>query len=230
MRLIYSSKYHKIDANMSDCQMGGRRGKGCRTNIWILNGIIYENIRKKNMKPISLQFYDYKQMFDSVNLEEAINDIFDYGVKDDDLHLIYKANHKIHMAIKTPGGLTDRQTIENCLLQGDTWSSILASVQVDSIGKAVEDAGIGYLYKSKLPITMLGLVDDVVGVAEAGYKAHQLNVILNVKTSEKSLQYGIGKCKSMIIGNQENCINTDLLGTVGNSIIWKTRKLENTKW
>ena len=69
------------------------------------------------------------------------------------------------MAIKTPGGLTDRQTIENCLLQGDTWSSILASVQVDSIGKAVEDAGIGYLYKSKLPITMLGLVDDVVGVA-----------------------------------------------------------------
>ena len=224
MRLIYNSNYHKIDSNMSDCQMGGRRGKGCRTNIWILNGIIYENIRKKNVKPISLQFYDYKQMFDSVNLEEAINDIFDYGVKNDDLHLIYKANHKIYMAIKTPGGLTDRQMIKNCLLQGDTWSSILASVQVDSIGKSVEDAGIGYFYKSKLPITMLGLVDDVVGVAEAGYKAQQLNVILNVKTSEKGLQYGIGKCKSMIIGNQDNCIDSDLLVDS-----WEQHYVENKK-
>ena len=68
------------------------------------------------------------------------------------------------------------------------------------------------LVKKQIPLffeapCMLGLVDDVVGVAEAGYKAHQLNVILNVKTSEKGLQYGIGKCKSMIIGNQENCIN-----------------------
>ena len=190
MKLIYNSKCHEIDSNMSDCQMGARKGRGCRTNIWILNGIIYENIKKKNIKPISLQFYDYKQMFDSVNLKEAINDIFDYGVKDDELHLIYQANNKVYMAIKTPGGLTDRQTINNCLLQGDTWSSIMASVQVDSIGKSVEEAGIGYYYKSKLPITMLGLVDDVVG---AGYKAQQLNVILNVKTSEKGLQYGIGK-------------------------------------
>ena len=211
MRLIYNSKYHQIDSKMSDCQMGARKGRGCRTNIWILNGIIYEIVKKKNMKPVSLQFYDYKQMFDSVNLKEAINDLFDYGVKDDDLHLIYKANHKIFMAIKTPGGLTDRQTIKNCLLQGDTWGSIMASVQVDSIGKSVEDAGIGYFYKNKLPITMLGLVDDVVGVAEAGYKAQQLNVILNVKTSEKGLQYGIGKCKSMIVGNQESCIDSDLL-------------------
>ena len=145
-------------------------------------------------------------MFDSVNLREAINDLFDYGVKDDDLQLIYKANEKIHMAIKTSGGLTERQTITNSVLQGDTWGPMLASVQVDTFGKSVERAGIGYLYKNVLPISMLGLVDDVVGVTEAGYKAQQLNVILNAKTAEKGLQFGIDKCKSMIIGNQENSI------------------------
>ena len=42
MRLIYDSKYPEIDANMSDSQMGGRKGKGCRNNIFILNGIIHE--------------------------------------------------------------------------------------------------------------------------------------------------------------------------------------------
>ena len=211
MRLIYNSKYYNIDENMSDCQMGARKGKGCRTNIWILNGIIFENLRKKNKKPISLQFYDYKQMFDSVNLKEAINDLFDYGVKDSDLHLIYNANREIYMAVKTSGGLTDREKITNSVLQGDTWSPIMASVQVDSIGKAVEEADIGYYYQDKLPISMLGLVDDVVGVTEAGFKAQQLNTILNVKTSEKGLQYGISKCKSMIIGSSDNCIDSDLL-------------------
>ena len=124
----------------------------------------------------------------------------------DDIQLIYKANEEIHMAIKTSGGLTERQKITNSVLQGDTWGPMLASVQVDTFGKSVERTGIGYLYKNVLPISMLGLVDDVVGVTEAGYKAQQLNVILNAKTAEKGLQFGIDKCKSMIIGNQENSI------------------------
>ena len=211
MRLIYNSKYYEIEKNMSDCQMGARKGKGCRSNIWILNGIIYENMKMSNKKPISLQFYDYKQMFDSVNLKEAINDIYDYGVQDEDLQLIYKANKEVFMAVKTAGGLTERHKITNSVLQGDTWGPMLASVQVDQIGKSVEEAGIGYFYKNELPISILGLVDDVAGVFEAGYKAQQLNVILNVKTSEKGLQYGIAKCKSMVIGNKDYCINSKLL-------------------
>ena len=212
MRLIYNSKYPTVDKNISDCQMGARKGKGCRNNIWIINGIIHESLKSKKMKPILLQIYDYKQMFDSINLEEAISDIYDYGLKDDTLALIHQANEEIHMSVKTPGGLTERQILKNIVLQGDTWGSILASVQVDSIGKAVEEAQLGYLYKGILPISFLGLVDDVIGVTEAGFKAQQLNAILNVKTSEKCLQYGVTKCKSMLVGkNSESIINTELL-------------------
>ena len=47
---------------------------------------------------------------------------------------------------------------------------------------------------------MLGLVDDMIGVSEVGYKAQQLNAIINVKTAEKRLQFGVSKCKSMIVG------------------------------
>ena len=59
-------------------------------------------------------------MFDSVNLREAISDIYYYGMKDDNLQLIYKANEEIYMAVKTPGGLTDRPILNNCVLQGDS--------------------------------------------------------------------------------------------------------------
>ena len=65
------------------------------------------------------------------------------------------------MAVNTPDGLTDRQQLKNVVLQGDTWGSILASVQVDSIGKEVASTNLGYKYMDKLPVTLLGLVDDM---------------------------------------------------------------------
>ena len=211
MLLIYGSKYPSIDKKISDCQMGGRKGKGCKNNIFILNAIIHDVLKSKKMKPVLLQFYDYSQMFDSINLEEAISDIYDTGVDDDNLALLYNANKNINMAVKTPHGLSDRQTVKNIVLQGDTWGSMLASVQVDKIGQECMAAGYFYLYKNVLPVGFLGLVDDTVGITEAGYQAQQLNALMNVKTAEKTLQFGASKCKSMLIGkNTDNVINNQL--------------------
>ena len=128
MRMLYDQKYPEIDKLLSDCQMGGRKRKGCKNNIFILNGIIHEVLSTKKMKPLLLQFYDYSQMFDSINLKEAISDIYNTGVNDDSLALIHQANDKIHMAVKTAYGLSDRQLIQNSVLQGDTWGSLLASI------------------------------------------------------------------------------------------------------
>ena len=223
MRLIYNSNYYKIDKNISDSQMGARKGKGCKSNIWIINGIIHETLKHKNKKPIVLQIYDYSQMFDSIDLEEAISDIYDYGLNDDNLSLILKANQTIYMAVKTAGGLTDREMIKNSVLQGDTFGSLLASVQVDTIAREVEKAGIGYNYKEELPINILGLVDDLIGVTEAGFKTQIMNTILNLKSAEKGLQFGTSKCKAMIIGNKvDNVINSRIYVDG-----WKEEYIEN---
>ena len=205
MKMIYNSNYPEIDANMSDCQMGGRRGKGCRNNIFILNGIIHEILKSKKKQQLIFQIYDYAQMFDSINLKEAISDIYDYGFKNDMLTLVYKANVKTHMAVNTTHGLTERQTVENTVLQGDTFGSILASVQVNTIGKYCEKSGYGYKYKNKLSIPILGLVDDIIGISEVGFKAQQMNAIINVKTAEKGLRFGPLKCKTMVIGGDTRC-------------------------
>ena len=200
MNLIYDSKYEEIDKRMSDCQMGGRRNKGCKNNSFILNGIIHDVMRSKKNHPIVIQYYDYKQMFDSINLKEAINDVFDAGLDDDNLNLLYKANQEINMAVKTPHGLTDRQTVRDIVLQGDKFGSLLASVQVDKIGQECIKAGYHYLYKNILPVGFLGMVDDIAGITEAGIKANQFNSFLNVKTAEKTLQFGNKKCQYMIVG------------------------------
>ena len=212
MRLIYNMKYSTIDRNMSDCQMGARKKKGCKNNIFIVNGIIHEVLKTKKNNPVVLQIYDYSQMFDSIDLEQAMSDIYDVGINDDTFALLHKANQEIHMAVKTPNGLTERQVVKDIVLQGDTFGSILASVQVDSIGKECLKENLSYMYKKVLPVGFLGLVDDIIGITEAGMKAQMLNVFMNVKSAEKTLQFGPTKCKSMLVGkNTENIINTELL-------------------
>ena len=42
------------------------------------------------------------------------------------------------------------------------------------------------MYKNVLPVGFLGLVDDIIGITEAGMKAQMLNVFMNVKTAEKN--------------------------------------------
>ena len=211
MRLIYNDKYPEIDSNMSDGQMGGRKHKGCRNNILIINGIIHDVMSSKKKKPVLLQIYDYQQMFDAIELKEALSDIYDVGINDDNLPLIYKANNDVRMAVNTPNGLTDRQSLKNVVLQGDTFGSILASVQVDSIAKDVEQSGYGYKYKDVLPVSLLALVDDMIGVTTAGFRAQQMNAVINVKTAEKRLQFGVSKCKSMLVGkNCEDVVNSDI--------------------
>ena len=151
-------------------------------------------------------------MFDSIDLKEAISDLFDVGVTDDTLALLYEANSEVFMAVKTQNGLTGRQSLRDIVLQGDTWGSLLASNQVDKIGKDCTDAGHGYLYKNKLPIAFLGLVDDIICVTEAGFKAQEMNSFINVKAAEKNLQFGNKKCKSMLIGKNKECVvNSQLM-------------------
>ena len=200
MKLIYHENYQEIDRNMSDSQMGGRKDKGCRFNLFIINGIIHDVLKSKNQKPVLLQIYDHSQMFDSMNLKFAISDMFEAGLKNGDLQLLYEGNKKIHMAVNTPDGPTQRNTIENCVLQGDTFGSLLASVQVDSIGKECAETEYGYEYQNILPIGMLGLVDDTICISKAGHKAKMMNAFFNVKTAEKTLQFGSKKCKTMIVG------------------------------
>ena len=59
MRMIYDMKYQTVDRFMSDCQMGARKRKGCKNNIFVINGIIHEVMKSKRMSPVVLQIYDY---------------------------------------------------------------------------------------------------------------------------------------------------------------------------
>ena len=105
MRLIYNDNYDAIDRNMSYSQMGARKKKGCRQNIFMINGIIHDVLSSKIKKPVLFQIYDYKQMFDAINLKEAISDIYDTGLTNDNLSLLYQANTISNIHHDVPRGV-----------------------------------------------------------------------------------------------------------------------------
>ena len=62
-----------------------------------------------------------------------------------------------------------------------------------------------------LPVSLLALVDDMIGVTTADFRAQQLNAVINVKTAEKRLQFGVSKCKSMLVGKHcEDVVTSDI--------------------
>ena len=113
------------------------------------------------------------------------------------------------------------------VMQGDTLASTMASVQCDSFGKELleEEVSFLYHYKGHVPVGILGQIDDLIGITEAGYKAQQMNSYLNVKTANKYLQFGPDKCKSMLIGNIKKKI--DFLHNVLDVDTWKTNHDED---
>ena len=72
--------------------MGARKNKIIRNCIFVVNGIIHEVLSSKKKTGIDIQIMDYKQCFDAMWLQETMNDLFEAGVQDDQLALLYEAN------------------------------------------------------------------------------------------------------------------------------------------
>ena len=228
MKLIYNDEYEKIDLSMSDSNVGARKNKNIRNHIFVVNGIIHDVLSSKTKKPIDIQIKDYRQCFDSMWLEDTMNNMFEAGVKDDKMALLYEANKEVHVAVKSPVGVTERKKVEQIILQGDVFGPIKCSVAVDTLGKeCLEGDKHLYLYKEKVKVPMLAMVDDILVISECGYKSSMVNSFINTKTNLKKMQFGVEKCFKMHVGkvcNDAVCPDLEVDG-------WKVKTVAqiNTK-
>ena len=145
-----------------------------------MNGIVNDVVNGKGNET-DLQFFDLTKCFDSMWLKETLNDVYDTGVKNDLLVLMYETNKKCKLAIKTPVGTTSREEIKEIVMQGGVLGSIECSLQMDALGKeCVTNGENTYEYKKCLNVPPLGFVDDIAGASKCG----QDSLELNIKTQE----------------------------------------------
>ena len=131
MKLIYSRTYEKVNASMTDSQIGARKNKSVRNHLFILNSIISDVMGSVKKEPIDLNVMDFRQMFDAEELSVCLNAMYEANIKDDMLALIYEANKTTIFTVKTPNGLTQPATIVNKVLQGDVLAPLISSNMVD---------------------------------------------------------------------------------------------------
>ena len=207
--MIYNQEYETIDSNMSDSNIGARRGRNIRNHIFILNGIINDVIKSKD-KAVDIGILDYRQCFDSMWLEECINDLYDSGVQNPNLALIYEANKTNKVSVMTPSGLTDREAINKIVMQGEVLGPIECSVTVDRFGKeCLAEQKFLYSYKGLVGVPPLAMVDDLACVSVCGVDTVLMNGFINAKTNAKKLQFGQDKCHRMHVG-RKTCYCPDL--------------------
>ena len=201
MKLIYFDYYSIVDGSMSDSQVGARKNKNIRNHIWVVNGIISDVLSSKSKNSIDIQIYDYKQCFDSLWIQECMNDFFNAGFNDDKFALLYNINRTVKIAVRTPVGKTERETIRDVVTQGDVFGALLCSKQVDTFGQeCMNMSKYTYKYRGEVEIPPLSMVDDVLCVSECGYKTTMSNAYLTLKTDIKKLQFGAKKCKKIHVG------------------------------
>ena len=144
--MVYEDTYEQIDANMSDSNVGGRKRRNIRDNLFVIYATINDAIR--NNKKIDIQYYDISKCFDSMWAEDSMNDYYDVGVTNDKFALISLLNDKCKVKIKTPVGDTDIFELEQIEMQGTVTAPLKCSVQMDTLGRYCYKYSTGlYLYK-----------------------------------------------------------------------------------
>ena len=91
-RLIYNDEYKTIDDNLTDSNVGARKDRNIRDNIFVLNAISNSIINGKE-EEVDIQIYDIEKCFDALWAQECINDIYEAGVQNDKLPLLALENN-----------------------------------------------------------------------------------------------------------------------------------------
>ena len=153
---------------LSAISMDHRKSFCFYNHIFVLNSVINDVLQNRK-KPIDIEILDYKQCFDSMWMEECLNDLWEAGIQDDHLALIYEINKNIDVAVKTPFGLTERKQVERVVMQGEVYGPLCCSVQVDTFGKeCIQQRKYLYQYKEIVGIPPLAMVDELVLISNCG--------------------------------------------------------------
>ena len=186
-----------LQQNISKFQNGGMKGKGVVDNLFILRDII--NHANYLVKELWLTFYNIGKCFDSLWLEDCINSLWDLGVRDDALCLIYLMNIKGTVTIKTPFGDTDSLFLSNFVKQGTVPGPVLNNC---SLNKLSTDS-IGYNFGS-VQLKSVEFVDDLADPNRDKPSAQESNAVLQAIQHEKRLTFSAEKCELLKINSKDD--------------------------
>ena len=174
-RMMYNDNYPTIDENLTDGSVGARKSRNIRDHIFVLNAIS-NSIINGQMAPIQVSVTDVKKCIDKLWLQSTINALYEAGITNHTLNILYLENSNAQIAIKINNKFTRRVHVKDVVMQGSVWGSIKCTTTMDKLNKELmKEYHLEYYYKNdkEIPIGVLGMVDDQLDIAECGDQAIQ---------------------------------------------------------
>ena len=206
-RLMYNDNYHIIDQNLTDGNVGARKERSVRDNVFVL-GAITNSVTNGKMAPIQISVTDVEKCFDKMWLQATINALYEAGITNDTLNILYMENRNAQIAIKVNNKLTKRVLVKDVVMQGSVWGSIKCTTTMDKLNKAMrKEVPLQYLYQNdpNIPIGVLGMIDDTLDISECGNQSVAKNAVLNSFLENQRLQISHEKSAVIHIGNASKC-------------------------
>ena len=178
-----------------------------RDNIFVIHAII-NSVTRGNCAPIQVQIMDAEKCFDKLWLQSCINAIYDAGITNDHLNLLYIENQKAPIAVKINGSLSARISVRDVVMQGSIWGSLKCTTLMDQLNKtAMADTTLQYNYKGdpNIPIGILGMVDDTLAVTNCGNSAIRKNAVVNSFVETQRLTLSTDKSAVLHFGKHSKC-------------------------
>ena len=206
-RLIYNDSYSTIDEHLTDGNVGARKNRNIRDNLFVLGAVINSVINGKE-PPIQVQVQDVEKCFDKMWLQATTNALYDAGLKCDMLNLLHNENVKAKIAVKVNGGISRRVVVNNVEMQGSVWASLKCTTSMDTLNKTIlEQDHLTYKYRGdpNIQIGVMGMVDDNLSISNCGMSTVQKNAVINSFIETQRLT--LSKSKSVVIhvGKASKC-------------------------
>ena len=159
--------------------------------------------KKGNADACDICVYDVRKCFDSLWMSECMNDLYEAGLTNDKLCLLYYSNLNAQVAIKTSTGVSERFNIQRKVMQETVWAGLMCTCTMDKLGKlAYSDKSLLYKYKETVEVPPLQMVDDIISALKCGSQVVTTNSAVNTFTKLKNLQLSEAKCSRLHIGKK----------------------------
>ena len=206
-RLMYNDLYETIDTSLTDGNVGARKERNIRDNIFVLGAVINSVINGAE-QPIQLQVLDVEKCFDKLWLQATTNALFEAGVQSELLNLLFIENKAAKIAVKVNGQLTKRIIVKDVEMQGNVWGSLKCKTTMDQLNKIIlQQDHLAFRYKNNpnIKIGVLGMVDDTLSISRCGNSSVQKNSVINSFIETQKLTLSEEKSVMLHIGKKKKC-------------------------
>ena len=156
-------------------------------------------------EPIDVQLFDVEKCYDALWLQECINDLYDSGLKNDKLPLLFLENQNARVAVKSSQGISKRADIKNIVMQGSVWGSLFCTTTMDKLGQyCYENPEMLYDYKG-VAVPPLCTVDNILTIQKC-QDAKKINATINAFIEIKKFTLSHKKCNRIqVVKSKEVC-------------------------